>query len=146
MFLGTINHTLDTKGRLIIPQKYRTQLGEDLVIAMGQDGCLNLYPRAAWEDSIRFLKDLVTFNDANAREVYRFYMGGADDTIEMDKQGRILIPASHRAFARLDKELVLVGVGDFIEIWDRHIYETEHTFQNISSISRQITLPGSREV
>lgn len=140
MFLGTINHTLDTKGRLIIPQKYRSQLGEELVIAMGQDGCLNLYPREAWEKSILFLEELVTFNDENAREVYRFYMGGADDSIEMDKQGRILIPAAHREFASLDKDVVLVGVRDFIEIWDKDTYNTNHTFKNISAISKQIVL------
>ena len=140
MFLGTINHTLDTKGRLIIPQKYRSQLGEELVIAMGQDGCLNLYPREAGEKSILFLEELVTFNDENAREVYRFYMGGADDSIEMDKQGRILIPAAHREFASLDKDVVLVGVRDFIEIWDKDTYNTNHTFKNISAISKQIVL------
>lgn len=141
MFLGTIYHTLDAKGRLIVPQKYRAGLEGNLVIAMGQDGCLNLYPAEEWLESIKFLKNLITFNDENAREVYRFYMGGADDSIEMDKQGRILISASHRAFAGLDKDVILVGVGDFIEIWDKETYETNHTFKNISAISKQVSLP-----
>ena len=67
-------------------------------------------------------------------------MGGADDSIEMDKQGRILIPAAHREFASLDKDVVLVGVRDFIEIWDKDTYNTNHTFKNISAISKQIVL------
>ena len=113
MLTGEYSHSIDAKGRLIIPSKFREILGEDFVITKGLDGCLFLYPSNEWkifEEKLRTNK--------NARTFTRFFLGSAVDG-GLDKQGRALISSALRTFAGLEKDVVLVGVLDRVEIWDQ---------------------------
>ena len=107
MFMGEYSHTIDAKGRLIIPSKFREQLGEEFVLTKGLDGCLSIYPNdewAAFEEKLRALP----LTNKNARTFSRFFVAGAT-SCELDKQGRILVPATLREFAGLEKDVVLTG-------------------------------------
>ena len=102
MFMGEYNHTVDPKGRLIIPAKFREQLGDEFVVTKGLDGCLFVFPQNEWESFQGKLKTLPLINK-DARKFSRFFMAGAAPC-EMDKQGRTLIPATLREFAQMKKE------------------------------------------
>ena len=117
MFMGEYNHTVDPKGRLIIPAKFREQLGDEFVVTKGLDGCLFVFPQNEWESFQGKLKTLPLINK-DARKFTRFFLAGAAE-MEVDKQGRILIPSVLREFASLEKDVVFVGVGSRIEIWNR---------------------------
>lgn len=123
MFMSEYNHTIDAKGRLIIPSKFREVLGDEFVISKGMDGCLFVYANDDWNAFEQKLTSLPLINK-EARQFARFFLAGAAQ-VELDKQGRILLPASLREFAGLDKDVVLVGVGSRIEIWSREKYESE---------------------
>ena len=125
MFMGEYNHTVDAKGRLIVPSKFREQLGEEFVVTKGLDGCLFVYENTEWKALEEKLHALPLTN-ANARKFSRFFLAGAT-TCEVDKQGRILLPAILREFAKIDKDAVLVGVGSRIEIWSREIWNQSNT-------------------
>ena len=117
MLTGEFNHSIDSKGRLIIPSKFREILGEDFVITKGLDGCLFLYPNNEWQIFENKLRTLPITNK-NARTFTRFFLGSAVDG-GLDKQGRVLVSSALREFAGLEKEVVLVGVLDRVEIWDK---------------------------
>ncbi len=121
MFMSEYNHTIDAKGRLIIPSKFREVLGEEFVISKGMDGCLFVYANDDWNAFEQKLTSLPLINK-EARQFARFFLAGAAQ-VEVDKQGRILLPANLREFAGLDKDVVLVGVGSRIEIWSKEKYE-----------------------
>ena len=122
MFMSEYNHTIDAKGRLIIPSKFREVLGEEFVVSKGMDGCLFVYANDDWNAFEQKLTSLPLINK-EARQFARFFLAGAAP-VELDKQGRILLPAKLREFAGLDKDVVLVGVGSRIEIWSKDKYET----------------------
>ena len=115
MFMGEYNHTIDPKGRLIIPAKFREALGDEFVVTKGLDGCLFVYANTEWNNFEEKLRTLPLTNK-NARQFTRFFLAGAA-ACEVDKQGRILIPQVLREFAKLEKDVVLVGVASRIEIW-----------------------------
>lgn len=117
MFMGEYNHTIDAKGRLIIPSKFREVLGEEFVVSKGLDGCLFVYANEDWEAFEQKITTLPLTNK-NTRQFARYFLSGAT-TVELDKQGRILLPANLREFAELDKDVMLVGVGSRIEIWSK---------------------------
>ena len=117
MFMGEYNHTIDAKGRLIIPAKFRESLGDEFVITKGLDGCLFVYTDEEWQNFENKLRTLPLTNK-NARQFTRFFLAGAA-ACEVDKQGRILIPQVLREFASLEKEVVLVGVANRVEICSR---------------------------
>ncbi|MDE7253876.1 MAG: division/cell wall cluster transcriptional repressor MraZ [Acetatifactor sp.] len=121
MFMSEYNHTIDAKGRLIIPSKFREVLGEEFVVSKGMDGCLFVYANEDWNAFEQKLTSLPLINK-EARQFARFFLAGAAQ-VEVDKQGRILLPAALREFAGLDKDVVLVGVGSRIEIWNKEKYE-----------------------
>ena len=125
MLTGEFNHSTDTKGRLIIPSKFRDILGDDFVITKGLDGCLFLYPANEWKIFEEKLRTLPLTNK-NARTFTRFFLGSAVDG-GLDKQSRVLISSALRAFAGLDKEVVLVGVLDRVEIWDKAKWDENNT-------------------
>lgn len=135
MLTGEFNHSIDSKGRLIIPSKLRDSLGEHFVITKGMDGCLFLYPENEWEAFEDKLRTLPLTNK-KAREFKRFFLGSAVDG-EIDKQGRILISTSLRTYANLDKEVVLAGVLDKVEIWSKDAWEarTAEIEKNIEDIA-----------
>ena len=117
MFMGEYNHTIDAKGRLIVPAKFREILGDNFIVTKGLDGCLFVYPNDEWQKFEEKLQTLPLTNK-NARQFTRFFLAGAAD-VELDKQGRILIPSVLREFASLQKDVVFVGVGSRIEIWSK---------------------------
>ena len=121
MFMGEYNHTIDAKGRLIVPAKFREILGDNFIVTKGLDGCLFVYPNDEWTRFEEKLKSLPLTNK-NARQFTRFFLAGAE-ACEVDKQGRILLPQVLREFASLEKDVVLVGVASRIEIWSRERWD-----------------------
>ncbi len=119
--MGEYQHTIDPKGRLIVPAKFREGLGEKFVATKGLDSCLFVYPNEEWKLLEQKLKSL-PFTRADARSFVRFFFSGATEC-EVDKQGRILIPANLREYAKLDKEVVLLGVSSRVEIWSKGLWE-----------------------
>lgn len=133
MFMSEYNHTVDAKGRLIIPSKFREILGEEFVVSKGMDGCLFVYANNDWNAFEQKLTSLPLINK-EARKFARFFLAGAAQ-VEVDKQGRILLPASLREFAGLDKDVVLVGVGSRIEIWSREKWEDMNSDGDMDDIA-----------
>lgn len=121
MFMGEYNHTIDAKGRLIVPAKFREILGDNFIVTKGLDGCLFVYPNDEWTRFEEKLKSLPLTNK-NARQFTRFFLAGAA-ACEVDKQGRILLPQVLREFASLEKDVVFVGVASRIEIWSRERWD-----------------------
>jgi len=117
MFMGEYDHTVDAKGRLIIPSKFREVLGDRFVVTKGLDGCLFVYDNNEWTAFEEQLKAL-PLNKKDNRMFVRHFLAGAAE-VEVDKQGRILLPAKLREFASLDKDVVLVGAASHIEIWSQ---------------------------
>ncbi len=120
MFLGNFVHNLDSKGRLTIPAKYRTYLADGLVVTRGMDECLVAFPMARWEQLSAKVSDL-PITDPRARSFKRFLFASASD-LSPDKQGRILIPPRLREYAGLDGEVVVAGLNDYFEIWNREAW------------------------
>lgn len=121
MFLGTYEPKLDTKSRLILPAKYRDQLAPGLVITRGQEHCLYIFAREEFEQMYQELRR-APLSSKQARDYVRVMLSGASDEIP-DKQGRIVIPANLRKYAALEKDLVVIGAGARIEIWNREAWE-----------------------
>ena len=121
MFMGEYNHTIDTKGRMIIPAKIREQLGDLCIVTKGLDNCLAIYTKEAWK-KISTALQLQSSTKASVRALKRFVFGSAAE-LEYDKQGRVLIPVPLREYASLDKQAVIVGAGDHVEIWSREKYD-----------------------
>ena len=121
MLMGEYNHTIDAKGRLIVPAKFREVLGDEFVVTKGLDNCLFVYPNDEWTRFEEKLKSLPLTNK-NARQFTRFFLAGAA-ACEVDNQGRILLPQVLREFASLEKDVVLVGVASRIEIWSRERWD-----------------------
>lgn len=117
MLIGEYSHSVDPKGRLIMPAKLREDIGEHFVITKGLDGCLFAYSLAEWKN---FEEKLRTFplTNKDARALVRFFLAGAMEC-EIDKQGRFLISGNLRDFAGLEKEVVLIGVLTRLEIWSK---------------------------
>jgi len=120
--MGEFHHNIDAKGRLIIPSKFRDEVGEDFVITRGLDGCLFVYPNKEWEQIALKLKKL-PFTNKDARLFNRFFLSGAT-SCEFDKQGRINIPNVLISEAGLEKECVIIGVSDRLEIWAKDKWES----------------------
>ncbi|MGN1097319.1 MAG: division/cell wall cluster transcriptional repressor MraZ [Clostridia bacterium] len=116
-FIGEYCFNMDTKGRITLPAKYREELGEGFYVTKGYDGCLSVYDKKQWAKFSGEIKSLPVPRRA-ARFSQRTFLSGADKPVP-DKQGKILISLSHREYAKLTKEVVIVGVGDHIEIWDQ---------------------------
>ena len=121
MLLGEFNHNIDEKGRLIIPAKLREDLGDSFVICNGLEGCLFVYSQEEWNKFVAELESLPRMNK-DARIFKRYFFGSASEG-SFDKQGRVLVPPSLRKNAHLEKEVVLVGVQDRVEIWDKALWE-----------------------
>lgn len=131
MLIGEYEHSLDAKGRLIMPSKLRDDMGEKFVITKGLDGCLFGFSQTEWENFETKLKALPLTNK-NARDFVRFFLSGAMEC-ELDKQGRFLIPNNLRTVANLEKEVITVGVGTRIEIWNKEKWTAYNSEENISA-------------
>lgn len=128
MFIGEYQHAIDNKNRMIIPSKFRETLGEKFVLTKGLDGCLYAYPMEEWKVLEEKLKKLPLTNK-DARAFVRFFFSGANE-IDIDKQGRALIPQNLLEYGAIKKEIVSIGVSTRIEIWSREKWE-EYNNQNI---------------
>ncbi|MGI6677577.1 MAG: division/cell wall cluster transcriptional repressor MraZ [Dehalobacterium sp.] len=117
MFMGEFQHTIDPKGRLFMPVKFREELGETFVVTKGLDNCLFVYSQKEWQRLESKLKAL-PFTKADARAFTRLFFSGAMEC-GLDKQGRILLPANLREYAKLDKDAVIIGVSARVEIWSK---------------------------
>ena len=135
MLIGEFQHAIDAKGRLIIPARFREELGESFLVTRGLDRCLFVYPRAEWQGLEGKLKTL-PMTQANARAFVRFFFSGATECT-LDKQGRILIPANLREHARLVRDVMIIGVSTRVEIWakeewDRYVEQAEISYDEIA--------------
>lgn len=116
MFIGEYIHTIDNKGRLAIPTKFRNKLANGAVVTRGLDNCLWLYPKEEWDKLAEKLSTL-PISQADARAFARLMLAGAMD-VELDKQGRIILPSYLRNFAGIKNKVVITGVYNRLEIWD----------------------------
>lgn len=132
MFMGEYEHAIDDKGRIIIPTKFREQLGEHFVLTLGSDGCLYIYPMQDWEEFAAKLKDLPGTKEA--RQAQRYFLAGAVEC-EPDKQGRVGIPQRLREHAGITKEVVSVGMLNKIEIWSKEKWDESNSLESIDSIT-----------
>ena len=115
MFIGEYHHSIDDKGRLIIPSKFREELGNKFIITRGIENCLFVYSLESWEKIVNKLETL-PFTKKDARAFIRFFLSGASEA-EFDKQGRINITSPLISYANITKECVVIGTGDRLEIW-----------------------------
>ena len=133
--MGEYQHSVDAKGRLIIPSKFREQLSEIFVITRGLDNCLFGYPMDEWRKLEEKLKAL-PMTKKDARQFARFFFSGATE-VELDKQGRVNIPTTLMQYAGLAKECVVIGVSNRIEIWAKenwepYFEESQNSFSDIA--------------
>lgn len=144
LFYGEYQHSVDPKGRVIMPAKLREALGEKFMVTRGLDSCLFAYSQDGWGDLEKKLKEL-PLNDLNSRAVARFFFSGATEC-EVDKQGRILIPQSLREYACLEKDVIIAGVSDKVEIWDKDKWQSYMSGVNANpnAFAENIALLGIR--
>lgn len=142
MLIGEYEHSLDDKGRVIMPAKLRIDIGERFIITKGLDGCLFVFSQAEWSNFETKLKELPLTNK-NARDFVRFFLSGATEC-EIDKQGRFLIVNNLREYANITKEVVIIGVGTRIEIWDKSKWKEYNSDDNISAddLAENMTMLG----
>ena len=122
MLIGEFHHNIDEKGRLIVPSKFRSELGERFIITRGLDKCIFVYSLNEWNLIIKKLTSL-SFTKREARNFMRFFLSGATEC-EFDKQGRINITSPLVHYANLMKECVIIGVNERLEIWDKGAFES----------------------
>ena len=115
MFIGEYHHSIDDKDRLIIPAKFRNELGNKFIVTRGIENCLFVYPEESWIKIVNKLESL-PFTKKDARQFVRFFLSGATEA-EFDKQGRINITSPLVNYAKITKECVVIGTGDRLEIW-----------------------------
>lgn len=134
MFMGEFHHTLDEKGRITLPSKIRLELGENFIVTRGLDNCLYIYSENGWNNIINKYKELP--NTKDARNFMRFFLSGATEN-NTDKQGRLNISQSLIKYASLNKNCIIIGVNDHLEIWseenwNKFIEENEESFTDIA--------------
>ncbi len=137
MFMGEYYHNVDTKGRLIVPVKFREILGEEFIVTKGLDGCLFVFAQSDWEVFEEKLRAM-PLASKTSRQFVRFFVSGACEC-ELDKQGRILIPQNLRQFAGLEKDVVLAGAINRVEIWDKEKWmERQKMDEDMDEIAEQM--------
>ena len=145
MFRGSSSHILDPKGRIIVPSRFRDLIragGGDAVMITRMDKCLCAYPLSEWNKIEEKILDLAEKGDA-MRRFRRVFVGGAFECA-CDKQGRVLVPPSLREYARLDKDIVLVGVLDHFEIWSKDNWEKENQLMEDDMLKDEVRVEISR--
>ena len=138
MLMGEYHHNIDEKSRLIIPAKFRSELGERFVITKGLDKCLFVYSENEWNKLMQKVSSL-QFTKKNVRAFERTFVGGAS-LIEFDKQGRINITSPLVHYANIKKECVIIGVSERLEIWSREEFESymKENEENLEEITENI--------
>ena len=140
MLIGEYAHSLDTKGRLIMPAKLRQDMGDKFIVTKGLDGCLFAFSQNEWLNFETKLKSL-PLSDKNARNFVRFFLSGATEC-ELDKQGRFLIPNNLRIAANLEKDTIIIGVGTRLEIWDKATWDKCDENISADEIAENMTMLG----
>ncbi|WP_125615607.1 division/cell wall cluster transcriptional repressor MraZ [Specibacter cremeus] len=141
MFLGTHSPRLDEKGRIILPAKFREELAGGLVLTRGQEHCIYIFSAREFEKVHEQMRS-APISNRQARDYIRVFLSGASDEVP-DKQGRVTIPATLRAYAGLDRELAVIGAGNRAEIWDAtawadYLAEQEKSFSETDDVA----IPG----
>ena len=140
MLIGEYEHSLDSKNRIIMPSKFRADIGEKFIVTKGLDGCLFAYSISEWKNFEEKLRSLPLSNK-DARAFSRFFFAGATDCI-LDKQGRFLIPSNLREFAELEKDLVIVGMNSRIEIWAKNKWKNVDEQISADEIAEKMEMLG----
>ncbi len=130
MFIGEYLHSIDAKGRVIIPSKFRDELGDNFVVTKGLDNCLFVYPKTEWISFENKLKQL-PLTSRDARAFVRLFFAGATEC-ELDKQGRVIIPLNLRDHSKIDKDVVIIGVSNRVEIWSKQEWESYNEAADLS--------------
>jgi MraZ protein len=138
MFMGEYHHNIDEKSRIIMPSKFRYDLGEIFVITRGIDSCLFVYPKETWNNITNKLNEL-SFTKKDVRSFQRFFLSAAT-ICEFDKQGRINISSPLASYANLTKECVIIGVNDRIEIWSKENFDKflNESMENVTEIAEHL--------
>lgn len=142
MFQGEFSHTIDPKGRIIIPTQLRGELEGGFVVTKGLDGCLWLVDASSWKNIQQEIQGM-PFGLKEARTLSRFLIAGATDG-GIDGQGRVFIPPSLREYAGLEKNVILAGVGSRLEIWDKSRYDQITDIEDMSAIAEKLVEFGIR--
>lgn len=142
MFSGASHHNLDAKGRAVLPAKFRYSLGQRFMLTRGLGGCLWVFPEQAWRALEERLASL-SLTNSNGLALQRFFLGSAVEC-EVDNQGRVPIPAFLREVAKIEKEMVVVGIGKRIEIWAREVWDAydqqQLSDENIRDIAQDMEI------
>ena len=141
MLIGEYSHTIDAKGRMIVPAKFRIELGERFIVTKGFDGCLYGYSLDEWKSIEEKIKTLPLITGKDARNFTRFFFSSAIEC-ELDSQGRILITQNLRTHAELLKEVVVIGVSTRIEIWSKEKWESYNDEQDSEDIAEKMSMLG----
>ncbi len=138
MFMGEYHHTIDEKGRIIIPAKFREMLGEKFIVTRGIENCLFVYPNDEWQKIVTKLESL-PFTKRDARQFVRFFLSGAT-IAEFDKQGRVNLTTPLIDYAKLNKDCVVIGTGSRLEIWSSEDWNSffESAKDNMSDIAENL--------
>jgi MraZ protein len=138
MFLGRFEHSVDIKGRVAVPARFRDRLSGELILTRGNDRCLYLFTQESWEPLASKLNALPT-GDADARNLRRAVFSAAEP-VELDKQGRIIIPEHLREYSGITGDVAIIGLGSYIEIWDRQSWEhlDDSIEENVDVISSHL--------
>ena len=138
MFMGEVHHNIDEKGRLIIPSKFRNELGDKFIVTRGLEQCLFVYSLDEWNNIINKLKEL-PFTSKDARTFMRMFLSGATEC-EIDRNGRINIPSPLINYASLNKECVIIGVNERLEIWSNEKFDSffEDNIDNFSDVAENL--------
>jgi MraZ protein len=136
MLVGEYEHTIDDKNRLTLPAKFRQAFSEGLVLSRGIERCLYAYPRSEWTATVQSRLGELDLLSKEGRVMQRYFFAGAAEA-ELDKQGRVMVPSSLGSYAGLRKEVVVAGIHDHLEIWDRaawraHLDEIEGSAEDVA--------------
>lgn len=141
MFIGEYQHAIDTKNRMIIPSKFRDELGSNFILTKGLDGCLYAFTISEWKVLEEKLKSL-PLTSKDARAFVRFFFSGANE-IDVDKQGRALIPQTLLEYAKVKKDIVSIGVSTRIEVWSKEKWEEYNNSDiDFDDIAEKMSLLG----
>jgi len=136
MFFGEAQYTLDDKGRLTIPAKFRSRFSDGVMVARGLEPCLLIFTPDDWQNYVTSLYGHLPQNKENTRAIARFVFSGASDQT-LDKQGRILLPSNLRAYAGLREDVVILGIQDHLEVWDAEAWQKD--LKNLEINAREIS-------
>lgn len=138
MLVGTYEHKFDNKGRIVLPSRFREELGENAVATIGIDQCVSIYPAGRWQDLLNRFQQM-SFSKGKTRDFLRVLLATAHE-IQFDSSGRVLIPLNLRQHAKVEQEVSVIGVGDHIELWDNDSWKVylENVRKDLPDIAEEV--------